>query len=177
MAREFKGLRPDEEYEGVRYEDLTDEQRQMLDRMAQSATAAGNASVAARPQDPAFWMLLDGHTSTPVVHRDGCYICEDAEFAQMGLPLCRPCPECIRRRQACGACKGSGSTPDHTPCTDCLAGGFTGGLGHVPADDDACDECGEQDGEWNYDDQGFVIGLPPEQAIAIWNVMHPGSPR
>lgn len=150
MAREFKGLRPDEEYEGVRYEDLTEEQRQMLGRMAQSATAAGNASVAARPQDPAFWMLLDGHTSTPVVHRDGCYICEDAEFAQMGLPLCRPCPECIR----------AGS-----------------GLGHVPADDDACDECGAQDGPWNYDEEGFVTGLSREQAIAIWNVMHPGSPR
>ena len=148
--RDFKGLGPGEEYEGVRYEDLTEEQRQMLGRMAQSATAAGNVSMAARPQDPAFWMLLDGHTSTPVVYRAGCYICDDAEFAQMGMSLCRACPECIRAER---------------------------GFGHVPADDGACDECGEQDGPWNYDDQGFVTGLSPEQAIAVWNVMHPKDPR
>lgn len=30
----------------------------------------------------------------PVVHKEGCYICEDPEFAQMGLPLCRRCPWC-----------------------------------------------------------------------------------
>lgn len=150
MAREFRGLGPGEEYEGVRYEDLTEEQRQMLGRMAQGATAAGNESMAARPQDPAFWMLLDGHTSTPVVHRDGCYICEDPEFAQMGLPLCRACPDCIRAGR---------------------------GLGHVPADDDVCDECGDQDGPWNYDAEGLITGLPPGQAIAVWNAMHPRNPR
>lgn len=47
-----------------------------------------------QPDDPAYWMLFDGHTSTPVVYREGCYICEDPEFAQMGLPLCRECPNC-----------------------------------------------------------------------------------
>lgn len=45
-------------------------------------------------QDPAYWMLEDSFTSKPVIHRPGCYICEDPEFAQMGLPLCRVCPEC-----------------------------------------------------------------------------------
>lgn len=68
-----------------------------------------------KASDPAYWMLSDGHTSTSTVHRDGCYICEDPEFAQMGLPLCKPCPMC----QAKG-----------------------GKDGHIPADDTRCDDCG-----------------------------------
>jgi len=44
--------------------------------------------------DPAYWMLLDDFTTTPVIFREGCYICEDPEFAQIGLPLCRICPMC-----------------------------------------------------------------------------------
>lgn len=48
------------------------------------------------PDDPAYWML--DHPDIPrtpkVVHKDGCYICEDDEFARMGLPLCYPCPIC-----------------------------------------------------------------------------------
>lgn len=63
-----------------------------------------------KPNDPAYWMLSDDFTTTPKIHREGCYICEDPEFAQMGLPLCNPCP-------VCG--------------------------GHVPADDEGCDDCGE----------------------------------
>jgi hypothetical protein len=122
----------------------------MLDQLTAGAHAAGNASVAANPSDPAFWMLFDGHASAPVVYLKGCYICEDPEFAQMGMPLCRACPECIRAGR---------------------------GLGHVPADDEACDECDAQDGPWNYDAEGFITGLSPEQAIAIWNVTHPKSPR
>ena len=31
---------------------------------------------------------------TPVVHSATCYICNDPEYAQMGLPLCRKCPKC-----------------------------------------------------------------------------------
>lgn len=125
-------------------------EQSFLDRLAAGARDAGNASVAANPGDPAFWMLFDERVSTPVVHRDGCYICEDLEFAAMGLPLCRACPECIRAGR---------------------------GLGHVPADDDQCDECDAQDGPWNYNDEGFVTGLSPEQAIAVWNATHPESPR
>ncbi|MDT7784568.1 MAG: hypothetical protein QOF58_2987, partial [Pseudonocardiales bacterium] len=45
-----------------------------------------------QPDDPAFFLLHHGPTSTPRVYRRGCFICEDPEFAQMGLPLCRPCP-------------------------------------------------------------------------------------
>jgi hypothetical protein len=60
-------------------------------------------------------MLDDDFTSTPVVHDDGCYICCDPEFAQMGLPLCRRCPECVRTGR---------------------------GDGHVPADDTVCSDCG-----------------------------------
>lgn len=44
--------------------------------------------------DPCQWMLHDEFTSKPTVHKDGCYICEDPEFVQMGLPLCYPCQYC-----------------------------------------------------------------------------------
>jgi len=71
-----------------------------------------------KTSDPAYWMLSDGHTSTPQVHRAGCYICEDKEFAQMGLPLCRPCPACIENAEN------------------------EGQMGHIPADDYTCDDCG-----------------------------------
>lgn len=70
-----------------------------------------------KTQDPAYGMLKDGHTSTQLVYRANCYICTDPEFAQMGLPLCRPCPQCT--------------------------GDKTDGLkGHIPADDYTCDDCG-----------------------------------
>lgn len=69
-----------------------------------------------KTDDPAYWMLKDGFTTVPSVHRDGCYICEDKEFAAMGLPLCKPCPRCT-------------------------AGGSEL-KGHVPADDEECDDCG-----------------------------------
>jgi hypothetical protein len=69
-----------------------------------------------KTSDPAYWMLKDGHTSTKEVHRDDCYICRDPEFAQMGLPLCKPCPKCSAEK---------GET-----------------AGHVPADDEYCDDCG-----------------------------------
>ena len=69
-----------------------------------------------KPSDPAYWMLTDGKTSTPTVHRAGCYICEDPEFSAMGLPLCKPCPDC--------------SAKAGEPA------------GHVPADDEECDDCG-----------------------------------
>ncbi len=70
-------------------------------------------AVKMKPGDPASWMLFDGVETTPVVHSDTCYICNDDEFARMGLPLCRACPFCG---------------------------------GHVPADDDICDDCGRS--EW-----------------------------
>jgi hypothetical protein len=65
-------------------------------------------SVKMRPDDPAYWMLFDDFTTTPVIYREGCYICEDKEFAQMGLPLCRICPKC------------DGHVPaDDSICDDC----------------------------------------------------------
>lgn len=49
----------------------------------------------------------DDHTSAPESGPDGqpvynatCYICNDPDFAQMGLPLCRACPECGAHVQA-----------------------------------------------------------------------------
>jgi hypothetical protein len=146
MAREFRGLRPGEKYEGVRYEDLTEEQRRMLGEMAVGATAAGNASVAATPHDPAFWMLLDDFVTVPVVHLDGCYICEDPEFAQMGLPLCSPCPGCLRNGT---------------------------GMGHIAADDTKCDECGYEHGPDDYDKNGLITGIPREKAQSIRDARHP----
>lgn len=47
-----------------------------------------------KPDDPAYWMLFDSVTTTPVVYSADCYICNDSEYAQMGLPLCRKCPIC-----------------------------------------------------------------------------------
>lgn len=74
--------------------------------------------------DPAYCLLTDDFTSTPVVHDDNCYICRDPEFAAMGLPLCRKCPECVR--------KGRGD-------------------GHIAADDNHCSACGYEDGPEDYD--------------------------
>ena len=73
------------------------------------------------PEDPAYFLLKDGHTSTKTIHRDGCYICNDPEFAQMGLPVCQPCPNCSRTE---------------------ITGGAPASKGHVPADDSICDDCG-----------------------------------
>lgn len=67
-----------------------------------------------RPHDPAYHMLYDGAKTTPRVHRQGCFICEDMEFARMGLPLC-------------------------SPCCNCRADGNDG---HIPADNPTCDDCG-----------------------------------
>lgn len=120
--------------------EITPDEQEMLGRLAAGAHAAGNASVAANPADPAFFMLFDGHATVPVVHRDGCYICEDPEFAQMGLPLCSPCPGCLREQR---------------------------GLGHIPADDDTCDDCGHQHGPWDYDSDWLITGLPPGVAEAV----------
>lgn len=58
--------------------------------------------------DPAYSLLQDDVTSTPVIYRRGCYICEDPEFAQMGLPLCRKCPRC-----------GGHIAADDIECDDC----------------------------------------------------------
>lgn len=67
-----------------------------------------------QPDDPAFALLQDDFTTKPKVYRKGCYICEDPEFALMGLPLCRPCPKCQEEGR---------------------------GDGHVAADDTQCDDC------------------------------------
>lgn len=75
-----------------------------------------------QPHDPAYALLQDDYRSTTQAEHDPtCYICEDPEFAQMGLPLCRTCPRC-------------------------QAGGRAG---HIPADDIECTVCGYiQDGPW-----------------------------
>lgn len=89
-------------------------------------------SVPMRPDDPAYWMLFDGHETTPTTHRPGCYICEDPEFAQMGLPLCSPCPYCMAR-----------------------ADGLV--TGHVAADDEDCDDCGKSLRAWYEDASSEAI--------------------
>ncbi len=58
--------------------------------------------------DPAYSLLRDEVTTIPTVYRSGCYICEDPEFAQMGLPLCRKCEKCEGHVAA-----------DDTKCDDC----------------------------------------------------------
>lgn len=70
-----------------------------------------------RPHDPAF-ILLDARDQPSVqrVHRKGCFICEDREFARMGLPLCSPCCACREKMLD----------------------------GHIPADETECDDCGHE---------------------------------
>ena len=82
-----------------------------------------------KPTDPAYWMLSDGHTSTKEVHRDGCYICEDVEYAAMGLPLLGIFPGRWSESFFC------------QPCPDCsIKAGEK--AGHIPADDTTCEDCG-----------------------------------
>lgn len=130
--------------------------------------------LATQDTDPAAWMLHDGKTSrhAPGVQEigleRGCYICADPEFAQMGLPLCRPCPECQRKQQDCPTCQGTGGLPDHTPCTDCLATGKLGLPGHIPADDGVCDICGHEETPADYPQ--------PEPVLPLRAVVHASAP-
>lgn len=80
-----------------------------------------------KPSDPAYRLLEDDYTSKPKVYRAGCYICEDPEFSQMGLPLCNPCPECSAKAK-------------HP-------------AGHIAADDTTCDDCGYDAEEAYYEMQ------------------------
>jgi hypothetical protein len=68
-----------------------------------------------KPTDPAYWLLTEDnqHHSIPNldIFREGCYICRDPEFAQMGLPLCKPCE----------ACKVGHVAADDTICDECGA--------------------------------------------------------
>lgn len=149
-------------------EQLSVEEQERLRNLAAGAQAADSASVAANPSDPAFWMLLDGRASTPVVHLDGCYICEDPEFAAMGLPLCSPCPQCVRERmELCPACHGTRGLPDGPLCVECRLQGYSGTMGHVAADDVVCDECGYEHGPGDYDGDGLILGVPRPKALFI----------
>lgn len=69
---------------------------------------SGPMAAPTKRTDLAHALLEDDYTSTPVIHHRGCYICNDPEFAQMGLPLCRVCPRCEGHIAA-----------DDTTCDDC----------------------------------------------------------
>lgn len=56
-------------------------------------------SIKLNKTDPAYWMLDEGlnnpdKVKEPEVYKPGCFICEDPEFALMGLPLCTKCKGC-----------------------------------------------------------------------------------
>lgn len=107
-------------------------------RFAEGDRGALAHSTAHNPADPAFRLLLDDFTSehAPGVQEigleRGCYICQDPEFAQMGLPLCRKCPECVRQGR---------------------------GPGHIPADDSVCDVCGHEETPADYPQPEPVLPL------------------
>lgn len=65
--------------------------------------------------DPAYWLLTEENTHHSIpnmdIYREYCYICRDPEFAQMGLPLCKPCE----------ACKVGHVAADDTECDRCGA--------------------------------------------------------
>ena len=70
-------------------------------------------SVPMKPDDAAYWMLQRGQNEAwavatgqisedettwitkSTVFNSHCYICNDPEFALMGLPLCFPCPTLV----------------------------------------------------------------------------------
>lgn len=70
-------------------------------------------STVTHPSDPAYFLFEQGiadpsRRSTPTIYRRGCYICDDAEYALMGLPLCFACSKC------------AGHVPaDDSVCSDC----------------------------------------------------------
>lgn len=82
----------------------------------------------------------DGYTSKKPagVYDARCYICNDPDFAQMGLPLCRSCPECERVGR---------------------------GPGHIAADGEECTVCGycEDNGyvlwAWLENERGDTVKL------------------
>jgi len=56
-------------------------------------------SVPMKKDDPAYWLLEEGLSGKrqirqPEVYSETCYICNDPEFALMGLPLCTKCYKC-----------------------------------------------------------------------------------
>jgi hypothetical protein len=160
------------------YDPEDGEQQEWLGRLAAGAHAAGNASVAANPMDPAHVLLFTGYQSVPVVHLDGCYICEDPEFAAMGMPLCSPCPDCVRNRmELCPACHGTRRLPAGQLCTAYSGSGYAGTLGHIAADDETCDECGYQHGPQDYGEDGLLTGMPREKALFVYNLKHPRDPK
>lgn len=77
-----------------------------------------------RPNDPAHKMLDNVPVTEQKVYRETCYICTDREFARLGMPLCNIC---------CG-CRKNGKD------------------GHIPADDESCDDCGHVICEACYDE-------------------------
>jgi len=112
-------------------------------------------SIKMKLDDPAYWMLFDGIETTPVVYSPTCYICNDDEFARMGLPLCRTCPVC-----------GGHVTADDTRCDNCglcdqyfwqIVDEFSGN--------------GAQDNEiaerllWGYSDKDYKLVLPSGEQL------------
>lgn len=97
------------------------EQRYKVDPSPLPSNMAAPAKTVAEQE-----LMSDDFTSKPVVYKSNCYICRDPEFAQMGLPLCRPCRKCIE------------------------SGDIERGDGHIPADDTVCTVC-EYDEMEDYD--------------------------
>lgn len=67
-------------------------------------------SIKMKSDDPCYWMLFDGVETTPITYHPNCYICNDPEFARMGLPLCRVCLYC----------------GGHVPADDCVCDNCSG---------------------------------------------------
>lgn len=80
-------------------------------------------SVPMRKDDPAYWLLEEGlsgkrEVKVSPVYNSYCYICNDPEFALMGLPLCYPCNQCGAHVPADdGVCDNGHDQEDM--CDDC----------------------------------------------------------
>jgi hypothetical protein len=118
------------------------------------------------PADPAWWMMEDDFTSTPVkgLYRDNCYICRDPEFAQMGLPLCYACTEC-----------GGHVAADDTVCDDCSVDAQEI---YYAAMKKKQDECGEATGHYLAVRLGSLIaGRDGVERPLYWKDPKEGTPQ
>ena len=110
-------------------------------------------SIKMKPGDPASWMLFDGVETTPVVYSPTCYICNDPDYARMGLPLCRACPVC-----------GGHVAADDTRCDDCgLSDQYFWeivGEGKTQSNNEIAAKL-----LWGYDDEDYTRILPSGEQL------------
>lgn len=102
---------------------IAQELKEDLNRLSKLTQAAMNCSDSGTKSKPPFGGLRPVLTPRVAeVYSKNCYICNDADYARWGLPLCYPCP-----------CCGGHVPADDSVCDDCGKWIF----GYIP-----CPSCG-----------------------------------